>query len=264
MQNKKASNNSKNKFNICVINLKGGSGKSTNASLIASFYNNSTLIEIDKINKSDLRIKTPYYNSMQIDFSNEQSNEYLEFENLLFEDGVKIIDVGAVKLEIFHKAMITNKLYEEIDLFIIPAMDGLDDFIVADKFLANIYKEINTSKVLFSFNRYNNKEYSIKEQFSSFFDNEDLLIDDYNIDLNSSYYVIPDRKSIKYARSQGISVRELIDTDDNELKELQRNAKNKEERLHYSKLRNVVINAKNLYSDYLVNMISMISKKMEN
>jgi len=92
-------------MNILVINLKGGAAKTTNSSIIASYLPNSTLIEIDKINKSDSKIISKDYNSLQIDFLNESDDQFLSFENILLDDDIKIIDVGAVKLEVFHKAM---------------------------------------------------------------------------------------------------------------------------------------------------------------
>ena len=86
--------------NILVINLKGGAAKTTNASLIASFLpfqtDQNILIEVDKINQSDSRIKSKDYKSIQLDFLNESDSQFLEFENLLLDDGLKIIDVGAV------------------------------------------------------------------------------------------------------------------------------------------------------------------------
>lgn len=60
--------------NILIINLKGGASKTTNASILASYLPEATLIEIDKINQSDTRIDSlGYYNSVQIDFNNETS-----------------------------------------------------------------------------------------------------------------------------------------------------------------------------------------------
>jgi len=179
-------------MNILVINLKGGAAKTTNSSIIASYLPNSTLIEIDKINKSDSKIISKDYNSFQIDFLNESDDQFLNFENILLDDDIKIIDVGAVKLEVFHKAMQAANLYSTINLLIIPSMDGSDDFSVAMAYLNTIKDEIESNNILFSFNRYNNHEYtSTQEQFSSFFDKKDEILNNFKIDLNdnSNYYV---------------------------------------------------------------------------
>ncbi|MDX9744898.1 MAG: hypothetical protein RBT59_13850, partial [Arcobacteraceae bacterium] len=130
--------------NILCINLKGGAAKTTNASLIASFLpplagGENLLLELDKINQSDSKIKSKDYKSLQLDFINESDQAFMEFENYLLDDGFyKIIDVGAVKLEIFHRAMMSANLYPTIDLLIIPAMDGSTDFEVAMAYLQTI------------------------------------------------------------------------------------------------------------------------------
>ncbi len=254
----------KNRLNILVMNLKGGAGKTTTCSAVASFYINSTLIEIDKINTSDERIDSPYYFGMQMDFTSATSDNWLEFEDKLFEDGVKVIDVGAVKLETFHSAMTINKGYDEIDLIVIPAMDGSDDFIVAEKFLANL-KSVgyDTSKILLVFSRFNPNEYSVQEQYNKFFRNKDLLRDEYSVDLDddNSYSVIPDKKCIKYARDKGITVRSLIDDDDKELREQIFEAVGEQKR-ELQERRNCVINAKDLYNNYLKSLIEKINKKV--
>ncbi len=253
----------KNRLNILVMNLKGGVGKTTTSSIVASFFENSTLIEIDKINTSDDRIDSPYYTGMQMDFTSATSDNWLEFEDKLFENGVKIIDVGAVKLETFHNAMTTNKGYDEIDLIVIPAMDGSDDFIVAEKFLANLKSVgFDTSKVLLVFSRFNENEYSVQEQYNKFFRNKELLKDEYLIDLDNedSYGVIPDKKCIKYARDKGITVRSLIDDDDKVLREAIFEA-TAEQKKDIHERRNCVINAKNLYLNFLKSLITKINLK---
>lgn len=253
------------RLNILIMNLKGGVGKTTTSSIVASFYVGSNLIEIDKINESDKRIVSNYYESEQMDFTSATSENWLNFEDKLFADGVKVIDVGAVKLETFHNAMQINKGYDEIDLIIIPAMDGADDFLVAEKFLANLRNvDFDTNKVLFVFSRFNPNEYSIQEQFNKFFRNAELLKEDYNIDLadENNYAVIADKKCVKYARDKGITVRSLIDNDDRELRTQITECEDIEKKRELQELRNCVINAKDLYSNYLQQLIQKIQKKV--
>ena len=253
------------RLNILVMNLKGGVGKTTTSSIVASFYVGSKLIEIDKINESDKRIISSYYKSEQMDFTSATSENWLNFEDELFADGVKIIDVGAVKLETFHNAMQMNKGYEEIDLIVIPNMDGADDFLVAEKFLANLKNVgFDTSKVLFVFSRFNPNEYTVSEQFNKFFRNADLLKEDYQIDLEdeNNYAVIPDKKCVKYARDKGITVRSLIENDDRDLRIQITDCEDLEQKRELQELRNCVINAKDLYSNYLHKLIQKIQKKV--
>lgn len=252
--------------NILVINFKGGASKSTNSSILASFLNDSRLIEIDKINQSDERIDSGgYYKSFQLDFKNETSESFFQFEDMLLEEGIKIIDVGAVKLEAFHSAMIAQNLYPIIDLFIIPAMDGEDDYQVAFSFLESIKNELPDlqNRVLFSFNRYNPNEYdSVSEQFDSFFDAQSDIKKAYGIDLAKNYFTIKDSRSIKYSRKTGVTLRSLVEEDIDELTARQRAETDAEKRKVLTKKRALVLNAQNLYRDYIVPAMTKVTSKL--
>jgi hypothetical protein len=254
-------------MNILVINLKGGAAKTTNSSIIASYLPNATLIEIDKINKSDSKIISKDYKSIQIDFLNENDNQFLEFENILLDDTIKIIDVGAVKLEIFHRAMVAANLYSTINLLIIPAMDGADDFSVAMAYLNTIKNEISFNNILFSFNRYNNHEYtSHQEQFSSFFNKKDEILNNFKIDLSdeSNYYILADSRAIKLARANKITLKSLVDSDIDAITKKQREEQNKNKRLELTKKRSLILSAQNFYNNYAIEMMQKIVKKLEN
>jgi len=256
------------KINILVFNWKGGAAKTTISSIVASYLNNATLIELDKINKSDKRIYSEkFYQSMQLDFVNETSDSFFKFENLLLDDGVKVVDVGAVKLETFHSSMKSSDLYGEIDLIVIPAMDGADDFNVAIKFLLNIKGLIDTKKIIIAFNRFDpiENDNNPAEQFETFFNNKEVLKKEFDIDLedDSNFFVIKNSKAIKKARGRGITLKSLIDTDINEITKRQRAEKDSKKRLELTKQRGLIINAQNLYRDYIEPMMLKISKKLE-
>lgn len=252
--------------NILIINLKGGASKTTNASILASYLPEATLIEIDKINQSDTRINSlGYYNSVQIDFNNETSEKFFDFENLLIGDGIKIIDVGAVKLEIFHNAMETAALYDLIDLLIIPCMDGRDDFLVALDYLETIKGQIPAKKIMFSFNRYNDHEYdNVKEQFDNFFVNNSLIKKNFSIDLENekNFYVLKDSKAVKNARKLGVTVRSLAEKDVQDITQRQRAEMDAEKRLELTKERSLVLNAQKFYNDFIIPMIEKIGSKL--
>ncbi len=253
--------------NILIINLKGGASKTTNASILASYLPEATLIEIDKINQSDTRINSlGYYNSVQIDFNNETSEKFFDFENLLISDGMKIIDVGAVKLEIFHNSMAIAALYDLIDLLIIPCMDGRDDFLVALDYLETIKGQIPAKKIMFSFNRYNDHEYdNVKEQFDNFFINGDQIKKDFSIDLENekNYYVLKDSKAVKNARRLGVTVRSLVEKDVQDITQRQRAETDAEKRLELTKERSLVLNAQKFYNDFIIPMIEKIGSKLK-
>jgi len=251
--------------NILIMNLKGGASKTTNSSLVASYLNNSTLVEIDKINESDANINNrDYYDSIQIDFINDTSDDFLKFEDLLLDEGLKIIDVGAVKLEIFHKAMVASSNYDLIDLLIIPSMDGVDDFNVALNFLETIKELIPTEKIIFSFNRFNSKEYSVEQQFDNFFDNEDLILEDFDILLEDNYYVLQDSMAIKKSRKIGETLKYFADKDINEITRKQRDITySKEEGTVFQRERVVVRKSQEFEQLCIVPMIQLITQKLE-
>lgn len=253
-------------MNILVINLKGGAAKTTNSSIIASYLPDSTLIEIDKINKSDSKIIGKDYKSIQLDFLNESDNKFLEFENILLDDGIKIIDVGAVKLEVFHKAMSVANLYATINLLIVPSMDGSDDFSVAMAYLNTIKDDIDSKNIMFSFNRYNEHEYtSAQEQFSSFFEKKDEILSNFKIDLNdeSNYYILKDSRAIKLSRANKVTLKSLVDANSDAITKEQRATKDKVKRLELTKKRSLILSAQNFYNEYVISMLQKITQKLE-
>lgn len=253
-------------MNILCINLKGGAAKTTNSSIIASYLPDATLVEIDKINKSDEGIKSKDYKSIQLDFMNESDSNFIEFETMLLDDNTKIIDCGAVKLETFHKAMVASNLYDTIDLFIITAMDGKDDATVGLTMLNSIKNDIDTNKVIFSFNRYNDAEYSkVEDQFDSWFDKTKEIKEAFGIDLQDekNWYVIKDARSIKQARKRGITFKSLVDEDIESITKEQRACKDKQKRLKLTEYRSLVNNAQNLYNDYISVMLQKIQHKLQ-
>lgn len=253
-------------MNILVINLKGGAAKTTNSSIIASYMPNATLIEIDKINKSDSKIISKDYKSLLIDFLNEADNQFLEFENLLLEDGMKIIDVGAVKLEVFHKAMSAASLYSTIDLLIIPSMDGSDDFSVAMAYLNTIINEVDSNNILFSFNRFNEHEYTSHiEQFSSFFDKKDEILRNFKIDLNNelNYYILKDSRAVKLSRAHKVTIKSLVNSDVEAITKKQRSTKDRIKRLELTRKRSLILSAQKFYNEYVINMLQKITNKLD-
>ena len=253
-------------INILIYTGKGGGAKSTVSSIVASYLSDAKLIEIDKINKSDAKIKDKNYKSAQMDFLHESDNKFIEFESLLLDDGVKVIDVGAVKLEVFHKAMKAANLYSLINLLIVPSMDGADDFNVAMGYLNTIQNEINPNNIMFSFNRFNNHEYkSHQEQFSSFFDKKTEIKDNFKIDLDdeSNYFVLKDSRAIKLARANKVSLKSLVDRDVNAVTKDQRSTKDKVKRLELTKERSLILSAQAFYNYFVINMMQKITNKLE-
>lgn len=252
-------------MNILAINTKGGAGKTTTSTIVSSYLLGSTLIEVDKINKSAEKIKeNEHFKSIQVDFAGAQSESFLKFENLLLSDGVKVIDIGATMLEKFHDAMMEADLYSTMDLVIIPAMDGKDDFQVAMKFLIATEGVIPPEKIMFAFSRYNNHEYStVAEQFDVFFDNKGPLKKKFGIELNDqNYFAIQDSRAVKRANRLGTTVRNLASEDIEDLTRRQRAEKDEDKRMELTRLRSIAKAAQNFERDFVTPMMEKISKKL--
>lgn len=255
--------------NILCINFKGGAGKTVMSSAVASYISNCKLIEMDTINQSDSKINSKnYYESEQFDFLSELDDKFFIFEKMLRISNKNIvIDVGANKLSIFHKAMTLNDLYSKINLFIVPAMDGSDDFNVAMDFLESLKEHVDLKdKVIFAFNRFNEHEYSdVKSQFEQFFTNREIILKKYGVDLTNenNYFAIKDSLAIKYSRRNNITLKELCDKDLVELSNQIDNLSVDDENLmQLIKQKNIIKNALNLQKNYILPAINKIIKKL--
>ncbi len=250
-------------FNILFFNFKGGSGKTTNSSICASYLDNCTLIEVSKINQLSSRIDSSNsYKSVQTDIDNE-----IEFKNLLISTGNKVIDVEVTKLDIFHKTMLVNDIYKLIDLLIIPVMDGHDDFLITMNYLASWNSIIPSHKIMFSFNCYNEHEYSnIEEQFESFFLNRDIILQEYGIDLNdeSNYFVLKDSRAVKKARKEGRTFHSFANEDLGAITNQQRSELDNSKRLELGKKRSLINSSQLFEKNYIFPMMEKINKKIKN
>jgi hypothetical protein len=254
-------------MNILIYNFKGGCSKSTTSSIVASYLSDATLIEVDFINQSDRKINSQgFYESIQVNFNDENSDSFYEFENFLLKSNTKVIDVGSVMLDKAHQALKNSDLYSTIDLVIIPAMDGVDDFEVAMKFLANVKDEISPEKIMFGFNRFNKEYETPQEQFDSFFLNQKFLKNEFKIDISNedNWFVIEDSRSIKKARSMRIPFKSLVDEDVQAIIQEQRAAiDDDEKRMLLTKRKGLVQNAQKLYQNYISQMMEKIIRKLE-
>lgn len=156
-------------------------------------------------------------------------------------------------------------LWDVIDLLIIPAMDGRDDFTVAMDLLESIHTHIDPKKIIFSFNRYNAAEYpDFWEQFDSFARNVGMIKKEYKIDLgkDENYFVLKDSRAVKRARSMGVSVKSLVDQDVIAVTSAQRAEKDTEKRLELTRQRGLIMNAQSFYNDCIIPMVSKVQKKL--
>jgi hypothetical protein len=119
---------------------------------------------------------------------------------------------------------------------------------------------------MFSFNRFNDYEYtSYQEQFSSFFEKQKEIKKSFEIDLQdeSNYYVLKDSRAIKLSRAKKCTLKSLVDTDVDALTTAQRAEQDRDKRLELTKERSLILSAQNFYNDYVIRMIEKIMKKLE-
>ncbi len=206
----------KKNMNILVMNMKGGTGCTVASTIIAPYLENTTLVEIDRINGTVEGTGTEgHFKVHQVKFNSWDSEGFLEFENLLLSEGTRVIDVSGHMCEIFHHAMTKASLYEVIDLLIVPAMDGVYDFDAAMRFLDLLDGNIPADKIMFAFSRYNPHEYgSFEEQFDLFFDNKSAFKKQYGIDFHEdNYFAIQNSKAFRHKNSLGTPIESLEDED---------------------------------------------------
>lgn len=252
--------------NILILNPKGGSAKTTTSSLVSSFYKDSKLYEIDKINESASSVNSrDYYTSVQIDFKNEFDPKFHDFVENLQEDGVAVVDVGAVMLDTFHSCFANSDNYDLFDLIIIPVMDGRDDFVVCSDFLLSLKNlGFDSNKIIYGFNRYNSYIYSIEDQFDSFFDNLKIL-KELGVELkDENYFVIEDSYAIKKSKKLGETLRYFVEKDAKDIKLKSRDLSlSKKQRRELSNEKLLIDNAIKFYNDCVVEMMHKIKLKLE-
>jgi hypothetical protein len=75
--------------------------------------------------------------------------------------------------------------------------------------------------------------------------------------------VIKDSRAVKIAREKGVTLKSLIDTDVQAITQEQRSTDCKVKRLELTKQRSLVLNAQNLFNDYLSIMLDKIQNKIK-
>jgi cellulose biosynthesis protein BcsQ len=204
---------------IAVVNSKGGVGKSTISIQIASIYlytKFNTVIEHFEFDDENEDSKA-FVNSKVINRHTQSvaktnlrdtiTDILLDYEHLVF-------DIGANKTTTyFIDALIDTGMMSQIDLFIIPLMDGENDAISAIKIYNQLKEEDSNTKILFALNRVNTNR-DINSQFNLFLgDKRGVFNDSGLIDTiakeDRKYITIEDSDSVKYSKNFGTTIWEL-------------------------------------------------------
>lgn len=210
------------KLKVLVVSSKGGVGKSTISMQVIAPYlfekNNGKKVKFYEFDDENI-------DSLSYGASNLTKREPIDVEEfvimdkfieILSKDEYCCIDVGGNKstslcLETLNDCGMINN----IDLAIIPLLDGEQDGINA----ITIYNELksisNDIKILFALNRMKNEKF-IKYQFDNFFGDVRGVFEDKNAVLNKvgqdkseDYISIEDSEMIKYSRKFGMTIFEI-------------------------------------------------------
>lgn len=193
-------------MNIVIINSKGGASKSTTAYQVASTYflfknEDVVLFELDNQNKDSSNFTNSQIKSVQIqvDFDKQLNNTTRDL--FLNQDSKnKVVDVGGNQTTTeFINSINQTKMYNLIDLFIIPISGGHQDVVNAKATFDLISKF--DKKVVFCLSRSRHQHNSprLKFQYQNFFKSFE----------NPTYFVLEDSDVIDLSRTFKKSVYEL-------------------------------------------------------
>ncbi|MCT7562059.1 ParA family protein [Aliarcobacter butzleri] len=233
-------------MNIVIINSKGGASKSTTAYQVASTYflyknEEVELFELDNQNKDSSNFTNSLIKSVQIqvDFDKELNNTVRDLF-LNQKSPNKVIDVGGNQTTTeFINSINQTKMYNLIDLFIIPISGGHQDVVNAKasyELISNFGK-----KVVFCLSRSRHPHNSprLKFQYQNFFKTFE----------NPIYFVLEDSDVIDLSRTFKKSVFELAN-DKNEIENINSKLlkafddKNNDEIYQYSQILEILEDSK--------------------
>lgn len=233
-------------MNIVIINSKGGASKSTTAYQVASTYflyknEEVELFELDNQNKDSSNFTNSQIKSVQIqvDFDKQLNNTVRDLF-LNQKSPNKVIDVGGNQTTTeFINSINQTKMYNLIDLFIIPISGGHQDVVNAKasyELISNFGK-----KVVFCLSRSRHPHNSprLKFQYQNFFKSFE----------NPIYFVLVDSDVIDLSRTFKKSVFELAN-DGNEIENINSKLlkafddKNNDEIYQYSQILEILEDSK--------------------
>jgi len=212
------------KLKVLVLSSKGGVGKSTIAmQIVAPFlYEKNNKEKINFYEFDDENVDLLSYGASNL--SKRESIDVEEFVimdkfvEILSRDEFCCIDVGGNKstslcLDVLNDCGMMN----EIDLVLIPLLDGEQDAVNAKKVYTKLQEIHSSINICFALNRVKNSKF-IEYQFDNFFGDIRGIFDDKAAVLNNikkehkkNYIVIEDSDIIKFSRRFGMTIYEMAE-----------------------------------------------------
>lgn len=208
------------KLKVLVVSSKGGVGKSTVSMQIIAPYlyekNNKQKIsfyEFDDENIDSLSYGASFLSTREsIDV--EEFIIMEKFIEILSKDEFACIDVGGNKsTSLCLETLNDCGMIGEIDLFVIPLLDGEQDAINAKKIYQKLKSIDSSLNIAFALNRVKNKKF-IEYQFDNYFGDIRGIFDDgeslvHIVDKKENFICIEDDDIIKYSRKFGMTIYEI-------------------------------------------------------
>jgi cellulose biosynthesis protein BcsQ len=210
------------KLKILVLSSKGGVGKSTLAMQIITpyLYEKNAKEKINFFEFDDENIDILSYGASQL--TNRESIDVEEFVimdkfiEILSKEQFCCIDVGGNKSTTLCLDTLNDcGMIEEIDLVIIPLLDGEQDAVNAKKVYDQLQSINPNINIAFALNRAKNAKF-VEYQFDNFFGDIRGVFDDKNAVLHNihdkykeNYIIIEDNDIIKYSRKFGMTIYEI-------------------------------------------------------
>lgn len=191
--------------NICVVNTKGGSSKSTVALQVAATYflnknQESFLYELDDENLDSANFEKTDIICEQVEVGDGKDLNSTLRDLLIKKDRNRTLDIGGNKsTTLFINSLIKSQMYRRIDLFIIPVSSGHQDVQNAKK-TYELIKDLGI-KIIFALSRsrHNASSKRVHFQYSNFF----------KLFPNSDYFVLKDSDVVDLSRVMKKSCYEL-------------------------------------------------------
>lgn len=180
---------------IAVINTKGGCGKSTTALNIvaSSSAKNFVMIDVDELNKSQQNYAQEFADYKVIN-DNEIPNLGIEMGMIKAQNKNAILDVGVSQSVKVLEEIISSRLTDLINFFVVPLKASREDCQNALKTAKLILEVDQEAKIVFAFSNYE-PHLQLELQYEVFFRNLAMICkntlseDDYVLVKHSNLFV---------------------------------------------------------------------------
>jgi len=229
---------------VLILSSKGGVGKSTLAMQVITpyLYEKNNKDKINFFEFDDENVDLLSYGGSEL--SNREAIDVEEFVimdkfiEILSKEQCCCIDVGGNKSTTLCLDTLNDcGMINEIDLVVIPLLDGEQDAVNAKKVYIQLLEMSPDINVAFALNRVKNAKF-VEYQFDNFFgdvrgifDNKDAVLNLVQPEHKNNYIIIEDSDIIKYSRKFGMTIYEIAAQQRDFISEFKETQKEKEKKI---------------------------------